>query len=95
MMAFSRSTHLPADNSATSIVLVNQAHGTSTAVVNPISTDKRRVGNHKWVLTTNTLGSDIDSYHANVYYDTVSNLKNEVWGISYQSCLSVLAQVMN
>ena len=94
-MAFYRSTHLLADNSATSIVLVNQAHGTSTAVVNPINTEEGRVDNCKLMFPTPTLGSKPDSYCANIHYNTVSTLNTEVRGISYQSHLFMLAQVMN
>ena len=53
------------------------------------------MGNRKLVFPTPTLGSEPDSYHANVHYATVSALKTEGRGISYQACVSVLAEVMN
>ena len=53
------------------------------------------MGNRKLVFPTPTLGSEPDLYHANVHYATVSALKTEGRGISYQACVSVLVEVMN
>ena len=71
-MARSLSTDLPANACDASPVPVYQAHGTSTAVVNPIDNDECRVGNHKLVFSAPTLGSEPDDYIANVSYATFS-----------------------
>ena len=94
-MARSQSTSLLADARAASLVPDNQSYGTSTAAVNPINTEECRVRNRKLVLPTHTLSSKPDAYHTNVHYATVSTLETEGRGISYQSRLSMLAQVTN